>query len=178
MNLLSPRFRLTWYDGVYPSSSGEIVLLGDDDWIDDGSSLNGTISQLVDTREPMRGTTPRHFMRGNRRINPEWETVKEVDPGNPNAALEIAMDTILAMPSEVGWVRLDLLDSLRSFSIAPAAVESTGWRHDPRANLVRLRWIIRGGIVAEIPGDYSDLGILLLETGYPLLVGTGTFLKL
>lgn len=178
MELLCPRFKLTWFDGAYPSTSGELALLGDDDLVEDGQSLNGMVQQAIQPRVGMRAAAPNFSMRGNRSFSLEWETVRETTPGDPNAALEIALDTVAAMPDAVGWVRVDLVDSLRAWALEPAAVESAGWRHDPRVNLIRFRWRILCGVLTEISGDFSGLDILMLETGYPLLIAPGEFLYL
>jgi hypothetical protein len=77
-----------------------------------------------------------------------------------------------------GWLRIDIPSVVRSFAVTPCSIEGCGHRYDEVNGLLSLDWSLLCGSIAEIPGDYSDLGILLLETGYPLLVGPGTYLKL
>lgn len=174
MDLICPRFRLTWYPGAYPSDTGGVVLLGPDDLIDAGSSLNGSGDQQVDVVPGLRAPTPKIFARGNRSISLEWTTVTETTPGDPNAALVIGLASIEAMPDSVGWVRIDLDDALRSWAMTPAAVRSMGYQHDPLRNQLRRRWSIQGGLVTEIAGEYA----LTLETGDGIELEAGGFFEL
>lgn len=173
MALVCPTFHLTWYDGLWPSESGELSLLGEGDWVDEGSALNGQLTQIVQEAEYPRGEVPDFWVRGSRRTPLEWtQVIPEI--ANDGQAIALAMDAAASMPSGTGWILLDLPNVGRRWVIAPAAVASLGWTHMPLKNELHLRWGIKKGVPSEIAIEAEPYA-WLWEDGTEILWPDGTF---
>lgn len=146
--LVCPHLHLTFHPEAHPSTTGAIVLLGEDDLVDAGSAIGGQVGQMVQQASYVRGSTPGLFVRGQRATVLDWETVRQI--GDPAAAAAAAIELAAAMPDTTGWVLIEIPSEERSWSVIPAAIESVGWTHDPRRGLLRLRWRLLAGVAEEI----------------------------
>lgn len=146
--LVCPHLHLTFHPEAHPSTTGAVVLLGEDDLIDAGSAVGGQVSQMVQQAAYVRGSTPDLFVRGQRATTLDWETVKQI--ADPAEAAAAAIELVTALPDSTGWALVEIPAEERSWSLIPAAIESAGWTHDPRRGLLRLRWRLLAGVAAEI----------------------------
>lgn len=168
-------FRLTLFPSLYPAETGGIDLIADDTLIDEGSSLVGQLSQIIQREDYVRAGAPGFFVRGNRTSSLEWEEVR--DGLTPPAATAAALDAIAQMPSTTGWLRLSLPDTGRSWALLPAVVESAGWTHDPRKRHLRLRWRIQAGAPIAIATE-APASAITTETGFALATEAGDYFAL
>lgn len=170
--LICPQFHLTWYDGVWPSTEGALVLLGEGDWVEESAALNGMVEQLVQRADYVRGAAPDFWPRGSQTTPLEWTQVITEIP-NDGTAIALAMDAAASMPTGPGWILLALPNVNRSWAITPAAVSRIGWTHVPRKNELHLRWSINKGVSTEIfeAPDYA----ITTETGVALGTEDGLY---
>lgn len=173
MSLVCPQCYLTFYPGAYPSETGGVSLLGEGDWVEEGSALNGEISQLVQRQEGHRWATPAFWPRGNRALALEWTRVI-ADVALDGTAIALAMEAAEALPSDVGWVRLELPNVNRAWAILPAVVRAIGWTHVPRKNELHLRYTIEKGLANEIAITAED-GAITSEIGTEILTEDGGY---
>lgn len=174
--LLLPHFTLTFYPVAYPTATGGVVLQDRTNYVDAGGGLSAMMEQVVQRATYLRSEAIGLFVRGARSAPVEWTQIRLVD--TPHDGLADALADLEAVSDQTGWLRIDLPNANRAFKIDPCVVRGARIDEDPLKGMIRMRWSLECGLITEIPGDYSDLGILLLETGYPLLVGPGTYLKL
>lgn len=179
MPLACPSFTLTWYPGEYPSDTGAVVLQSADHYVDDAAGFGAAVEDLVQTAEFLRGSAPAFYNRGNRTTRLEWEEVRRY--ASPAEAMAAGLEIAAAMPSASGWLRIDLPDLYRAWKAEPCMIQRVAFpqpARDGRATLLRIQWTLLIGPLAEIPGDFSGLDILMLETGYPLEIAAGEYLYL
>lgn len=175
MAYLCSKIAVTWYDGLYPSESGAVVLLAADELIDESSPLSGSVEQLVQRVDYVRGEAPDFFPRGSRSTALEWDRVRPA--ARHDAALILGFEAAAEMPSVAGWVRVDLPDYGRAWVITPAAVRRTAWRYDVRAGHLVQRWSIDQGIATEI-ATTAEAHAWLWEDGTEILWEDDTYIAL
>jgi len=171
MAVLKSRIEITWYDGVWPSESGELTLLGADEDIDENSPILASIAQLVQRDEFVRGAVPAFYVRGSRSISLEWDRIRP--HLRHDLALAAAFDEADAMPGVTGWVRIELPEVERVWVVTPCVVSAGAWSYRPRALQQTQRWTIGSGVATEIGyGDFEE-GLMLFESGFPMLFEDG-----
>lgn len=175
MDLICPFFTLTYFAGTYPAESGGVVLLGTDHYLEEGSSLSGAVSQLVQRADFVRAGAPQFFPRGNGSLDLQWEEVRKIS--DPGAALATAIASAESLPSGPGWVRLDIPSQARRWAITPVVVESRGWNHSPRTGLLRLTWGLRSGLAAAIATE-APASAITTETGFAFATEAGDYFAL
>lgn len=166
MALICPQYHLTFYAGVWPAQSDPVSLLGEGDWVDEGSALNGDVEQLLQRSDRPRAAAPDFWPRGNRTTALEWTRVIADVPVD-GTAIALAMDAAAAMPKVPGWVLLSLPNLGRQWVITPAAVRRIGWQHRPKQNELHLRYAVEKGLATELASDAPDYA-LTTETGFAL----------
>lgn len=173
MALICPQFHLTFYAGVWPAQSGAVSLLGEGDWVDEGSALGGMVEQLVQRDDYLRGDAPDFWVRGSETTSLEWTRVVADVPVD-GSMVALAMDAAAALPKVTGWVLLSLPNLARQWVITPAVVRSVGWTPYPRRNELHLRYAVEKGVANEIATEAEEAA-LLLETGVEMLTEDGDF---
>lgn len=173
MALICPQFSLTFFAADYPAEAGAVSLLGADDWVSDSEALNGAVSQIVNEQEGFRWATPNFWPQGNQRTALEWTRVI-ADVPNDGTAIALALEAAAELPVSPGWVRLELPNLNRAWAIAPAAVRSIDWRHDPLRNELHLRYAILKGIANEVATS-SEEGAITTEIGTEILTEDGGY---
>jgi hypothetical protein len=176
--LACPIFRLTWYPGEYPSATGGVVLQSPDHLAEGYAALAAKVMDRIQTAEPLRGSAPVFFNRGNRRADFQWTEVREYD--DPSLALVEGLAAVAAMPSETGWLRIDVVPQSRSFTAIPCMIEAAAMPVVERAgaaHLLRLQWTLLCGPIEEIPGALPD-DYFVLEDDFAMLLEDGAFFAL
>jgi hypothetical protein len=172
MALICSKVEITWYDGVYPSESGALTLLGADERIDESSPLVSEIAQLVDRQEGFRWDTPNFWPRGNQSMTLEWDRIRPAT--RHDEALIMALEAAESMPTSSGWVKIELPDYGRAWVITPAAVSRIGSPYRPRDLMIAQRYRIEMGKPTEIALDAEEAAITS-EIGTEILTEDGDF---
>ncbi len=175
MSYVCSRVKVTWYDGLWPSTSGEMVLLAAGEKISEGATFGGGVEQIVQRADYVRGAAPDFWVRGGRVAALEWDRVRPV--ARHDAALVTALETVEAMPGTHGWVLIELADYGRQWAVTPAAVRRTEWRYDVRSGMLIQRWSIEQGAITEIATDAED-DAWLWEDGTEILWEDETYMAL
>ena len=171
--LICPYFTLTFFAGTFPAETSPVVLLGPEHFIDSSSALSGTVSQLVQRADYVRGEVPGFFARGNRSQSLSWEQVRKII--DPAEALAVALRSAAETPAGVGWVRLAVPSQGLAWALSPVAVSTHSWSHDPKRGLLRLQWQLEAGPATSIAVQAPDFA-LTAETGFALATEDGRVL--
>lgn len=175
MALVCSKISITWFDGEWPSESGELVLLGEDELIDSSALLPGAVEQLIQRADYARGEVPDFWVRGGRTTSFEWDRIRPAD--RHDQALILALENAAELPSKTGWVLIEFPDYGRQFTVIPAAVRRGEWRYDATTGHLRQRWTIEAGVADELATDAPDDAILT-DTRLPILTDDGYYLAM
>jgi hypothetical protein len=174
--LCKPLFTLTWYPGEYPSTASPLVLQSAEHYVEDGyASLGGRVTDNMQVADFLRSPAPAVWNRGNRKAEFDWEEVR--DFADPSAALAAGMEIIAEMPSEVGWLRLEIPAQGRAWAGIPCGLKSAAFPRvvrEGKSHLLKLQWTLLCGPASEIAVEAEE-GAITTEIGTEILTEDGEF---
>lgn len=156
----------TWYPGALGVTSGSpFAMLAVGDLVDGGSLFAGGVRQLVQTAQYVRADQPDHWTRGNRTGSLEF--TKHVRAPEARAGLVSGMAHALSLPTQTGWILLEIDGETTDYALDKVAFEELGYRLRHRPDMLELSYRFRAGALSVYSGDppaetYLE-GELLLE---------------
>jgi len=148
MNLCS-QITVTWYPGVPPSSASPVVLLSPSHYVTDPAPLRVAVEQLVQRADYVRSEAPDFIPRNNVATTLEWTEVRKIV--NPVTAAQTALDVAVAMPTQQGWVRVQLEGLADSWQVT-ATVRGVASDHDARKGDLFLTYTLDCGVISRYTG--------------------------
>lgn len=174
--LCKPLFTLTWYPGEYPSTASPLVLQSAEHFVEDGyASLGGRVTDNMQVADFLRSPAPAVWNRGNRKAQFEWEEVRSYT--DPTEALAAGMEILAELPSEVGWLLIEIPAQGRGWAAIPCGLESVSFpsvAKQGKDHLLKLQWTLRCGPASEIAASAEE-GAITSEIGTEILTEDGGY---
>lgn len=152
MDLNCSEVTLVWYPGAAGSTDDPFVLLSMNHYVPVGSTLESAVEQMVQVQSGHRWDTINAYPRGNVTTALTWQEVREI--ADPMEALETALAIEASLPSQQGWMSIELARRDTTWKVVPATIRGIRHTHEEMAGLLFLTFTVECGLLSILePGE-------------------------
>ena len=145
---------LTFFPGTVGTTDDPWVILASGDQLADGSPLETALSQVVQSAPFPRASQPDSFNRGNARASLAF--TKLVNEGDPRDATEAMLAHNLSLPSDTGWIRIQVDGKATEWSLDKVTFEATPARYSAPLGQIAYTYRFQAGKLAVYSGSTPE----------------------
>lgn len=151
--MIESRVTLTWYPGAVGATDDPLILLSPSHHVEEPGTLSGLGEQLVDAVDTVRGASRVHHARGNVANRLEWTELRRI--ADPMTAAETGLTLQAGLPTETGWLLVELEGRGTTWSLDSAVIRGIEWANEDRRGVLKIRWRVDAGALAAYEGGES-----------------------